>query len=66
MMKKISSKDAKRVLNHLNKAMEILNKNEVDGECAELYELFMDEGIASDCLSALSSIEHCINNSVSE
>lgn len=66
MMKKISNKDAKRVLNHLNKAMEILNKNESNSECDESYELFMDERIASDCLSALSSIEHCLINSVSE
>lgn len=59
-MKKITKKDAQRILNHLAKSKAIIDKIENES----ISDLYVDEDIAKDCLSALSAILAVLNNSV--
>ena len=60
-MKKISKRDAERILSHLKKAKIIINQNR---ELSDDEEICMDETIAQDCIDMLSEIMIAINNTV--
>lgn len=60
-MKKISKRDAERILSHLEKAKSIINQNR---EKSDDGEIFMDENIAQECIDRVSEILIAINNTV--
>ena len=62
-MKKISDRDAKRILAHLQKARDIIEKAQ---ELSDDGEISMSVDIAEDCLADLDEILITINNTVLE
>lgn len=60
-MKKISKRDAERILNHLQKAKEIINQQR---EKSNDGEISMDIDIAENCISCLDEILIAVNNTI--
>lgn len=60
-MKKISNRDAERILNHLQKAKEIINQQR---EKSNDDEISMDIDIAENCVSCLDKILIAVNNTI--
>ena len=60
-MKRINNNDAKRILAHLQKARAIIEKVEAASDDGEV---FMDTGIADECVGPLDEILVAINNAI--
>lgn len=62
-MKKISNRDAMRVLAHLQKARGIIEKLK---ESSDDGEIEMDSKIAEDCIGHIAELEILLNNTLYE